>query len=155
MAQPQQPSLYVQVVTTSGEVYAGQADEVIAPGSEGQLGILPRHAPLMTTLKVGALIIKHGGAAEETLFIGGGFMEVADNRIIVLADDAERASDIDEARAQEARRRAEQDLEQARSDVDRAALTGEIERALGRLRVAEIQRTRRTRRTPEPGGSDL
>ncbi len=141
----QRPTLYVQVVTTTGEVHAGEADEVIAPGTEGQLGILPRHAPLMTTLKVGALVIKHAGT-EETLFIGGGFMEVADNRIIVLADEAERASNIDEAAAQEARRRAEADLAQDRSNVDRAALTGDLERALGRIRVAEIQRTRRTRR---------
>ena len=145
----QRPTLFVQVVTTTGEVYANQADEVIAPGSEGQLGILPRHAPLMTTLNIGALVIKRAGG-EETLFIGGGFMEVADNRVIVLADDAERASDIDEARAEEARRRAQQDLEQAQSDVDRAALTGEIERALGRIRVAEIQRTRRSRRAVAP-----
>ncbi len=138
-------TLQVQVVTTTGLIYEGEADEVVAPGSEGQLGILPRHAPLMTMLKVGALHIKHNGG-EETLFVGGGFMEVSNNQVIVLADDAERAADIDEARAEEARRRAEEALATAASDVDRAALEGQIERALGRLRVAEIQRHRRPRR---------
>jgi F-type H+-transporting ATPase subunit epsilon len=144
-------TLHVEVVTTAGGVYTGDADEVIAPGSEGQLGILPRHAPLMTTLAVGALHIKHGGT-EDTLFIGGGFMEVSDNRVIVLADEAERATDIDEARAQQARDRARRALDQATSDVDRAALAGELERALGRIRVAEIQRTRRARRGELPIG---
>lgn len=141
----QRLTLQVEVVTTTGLVFEGPADEVIAPGGEGQLGILPRHAPLMTTLTIGALHIKHAGS-EETLFIGGGFMEVSDNRVIVLADDAERASDIDEARAEEARRRAQQQLDQAAGDIDRAALEGEIERAIGRIHVAEIQRRRRPRR---------
>jgi F-type H+-transporting ATPase subunit epsilon len=141
----QRLTLQVEVVTTTGQVYEGPADEVVAPGGEGQLGILPRHAPLMTTLKIGALHIKHANS-EEVLFIGGGFMEVSHGRVIVLADDAERAADIDEARAEEARRRAQQQLEQAIGDVERAALEGEIERAIGRLHVAEIQRRRHPRR---------
>jgi F-type H+-transporting ATPase subunit epsilon len=138
-------TLQVQVVTTTGLVYEGEADELVAPGGDGQLGILPHHAPLMTTLKIGALHIKHT-TGEETLFIGGGFMEVANGEVIILADDAERASDIDEAHAQEARRRAEEALTSAASDVDRAALEGQIEQALGRIRVAEIQRHRHPRR---------
>jgi F-type H+-transporting ATPase subunit epsilon len=144
-------TLAVEVVTTTGRVFEGDADEVIAPGSEGELGILPRHAPLMTTLNIGALHIKLNGG-EETLFIGGGFMEVSNNRVIVLADEAERASDIDEAHAQEARRRAQQALDQATGDVDRAALEGALESAIGRIRVVEITRTRRPRRErPDQG----
>ena len=142
-------TLHVEVVTTTGAVYTGDADEVVAPGGEGQLGILPRHAPLMTTLTIGALHIKHDGT-EDTLFIGGGFMEVSDNRVVILADEAERATDIDEAKAEQARQRAQRDLAAATSDVDRAALEGQIERALGRIRVTEIQRTRRSRRGELP-----
>jgi F-type H+-transporting ATPase subunit epsilon len=141
----QRLTLQVEVVTTTGRIFEGEADEVVAPGSEGQLGILPRHAPLMTTLKIGALHIKLNGA-EETLYVGGGFMEVAHQHVIVLADDAERGADIDEAHAQEARRRAQQALEQATGDVDRAALEGALEVAIQRLHVAEISRTRHRRR---------
>src|SRR5271165_2643737 len=113
----QQHRLHVDVVTAAGTTFSGDADEVIAPGSEGQMGILPSHAPLLTTLKIGALIIKRG-AGEDTIFVAGGFMEVYHNQVTVLADDAEHADDIDEARAEEARRRAQHLLEQRSSDVD-------------------------------------
>ena len=95
MAQPQQRSeLHVRVVTQVGTIYDGTATEVVAPGSPdvGQLGILPHHAPLMVTLQVGAMHIKHGTDEEETLFIGGGFMEVYKDQVIVLADDAEHVN---------------------------------------------------------------
>jgi F-type H+-transporting ATPase subunit epsilon len=136
--------LHVEVVTQTGAIYANDADEVVAPGSEGQLGILPRHAPLMTTLKIGALRVKHGGN-EETIFIGGGFMEVFNDEVTILADDAERAANIDEAAAEEARRRAQTLLEQQTGDTDVAFLQGQIERAIGRLRVAEVHRQHRRR----------
>ncbi len=142
-------TLRVEVVTATGSTFSGDADEVIAPGGDGQLGILPHHAPLLTTLKIGALHIKRRGT-EETLFIGGGFMEVYQDMVTILADDAERADSIDEARAEEARRHAQTLLEQQTSDVDRAALVGEVERALGRIRVAEIHRQRSGRRAPPP-----
>jgi len=141
--------LHIEVVTQSGVIYSGDADEVVAPGGEGQLGILPRHAPLMTTLAIGALHIKHGNS-EDTLFVGGGFMEVLRDKVTILADDAERASDIDEAKAEEARKRAQQLLEQRVEGVDVGMLQGQIERALGRIRVAEVHRTRR-RHTELPG----
>lgn len=147
MSTPQR--LRVEVVTTTGAVYTGSADMVEAPGSEGQLGILPMHAPLMTTLTIGPLHIKHGDT-EDTLFIGGGFMEVSDDRVIVLADEAERATDIDEASAQQARDRAQRALDQATGDVDRVALEGQLERALGRIQVAEIHRTRHRNRAEFP-----
>ena len=137
-------TLHVEIVTTTGVVYTRDAYEVVAPGGDGQLGILPRHAPLMTTLTMGALHIKHDGT-EDTLYIGGGFMEVLDNRVVILADEAERATDIDEAQAEQARQRAQNALTAAASDVDRAALEGQIQRALGRIHVSEIHRTRRSR----------
>lgn len=149
MAQPaQRPLLHVSIVTQSGSVFDGVSDEVVAPGGAGQLGILPRHAPLMTTLTIGALHIKHNGG-EETFFIGGGFMQVLHNQVNILADDAEHAADIDEAHAEEARRRAQQSLDQQASDVDTAALQGEIQRALGRIHVAEIARRRGSGRRPQ------
>lgn len=143
----QRGALRVSIVTATGSIFSGDADMVVAPGGDGQLGILPHHAPLLTTLKIGALHIRRRGN-EETIFIGGGFMEVYQDTVTILADDAEHADDIDEARAQEARRHAEQLLEQQTSDVDRAALVGEIERALGRIRVADIRRQRGSRRMP-------
>jgi len=141
--------LHVEVVTQAGAIYSQDADEVIAPGSEGQMGILPRHAPLMTTLQIGALHVRHDGV-EDTLFVGGGFLEVYQGRVTILADEAEHAADIDEAAAEEARRRAQQLLEQQAGEVDIAFLQGQIERALGRIRVAEIQRRRRGTRPQLP-----
>src|SRR5579885_1651732 len=126
------PTLHVEVVTQDRNVYSGEADMVVAPGSEGVLGILPRHAPLLTLLKVGELRIKHDND-EDALFVAGGFMEVYHNVVTVLADAAERAEDIDAARAEEARRRAQAALEQRETDVDRGAMVGAMERALTRL----------------------
>jgi F-type H+-transporting ATPase subunit epsilon len=142
-------TLYVEVVTAERELYSGEADEVNAPGSEGQLGILPRHAPLLTTLKAGLLTFKLDGA-EEPLFVSGGFLEVFDNTVTVLADTAEYAEEIDQARAEEARRRAQDRLAQAQSNIERAELQAALERAIARLRVTEISRRRHGRRIQMP-----
>ncbi len=143
------PTLHVEVVTQDRNVYSGEADMVVAPGSEGVLGILPRHAPLLTLLKVGELRIKRDNQ-EDTLFVAGGFMEVAHNVVTVLADEAERAEDIDEAHAEEARRRAQAALEQREADVDQGAMVGALERAIGRLKVAETVRRRHGGHRPQP-----
>ncbi len=142
-------TMHVEVVTAERELYSGEADVVIAPGTEGELGILPRHAALLTTLKVGELLIRLGGA-EEPLFISGGFLEVSNNSVTVLAETAERAEEIDQARAEAARRRAQESLQQAQSDVERADLVGALERAVARLRVAEVARRRSGRRIQPP-----
>ncbi len=142
-------TMHVEVVTAERELYSGEADVVIAPGSEGELGILPRHAALLTTLKVGQLLIRLGGA-EEPLFVSGGFLEVSNNSVTVLAETAERAEEIDQARAEAARRRAQEYLQQAQSDVERAELVGALERAVARLRVAEVARRRSGRRIQPP-----
>ena len=97
----------LDIVTAERAVYSEDVEAVIAPGVEGQLGILPHHAPLMTTLQPGELIVKKGGE-EVRLVITGGFLEVRPDRVVVLADAAERAEEIDVSRAEEARRRAEQ-----------------------------------------------
>jgi F-type H+-transporting ATPase subunit epsilon len=142
-------TMHVEVVTAERQLYSGEADTVIAPGTEGQLGILPRHAALLTTLKVGEMLIKLGGA-EEPFFVSGGFLEVSNNRVTVLAETAEHAEEIDQARAEAARRRAQEYLVQARSDVERAELVGALERAVARLHVAEIARRRGGRRIQMP-----
>jgi F-type H+-transporting ATPase subunit epsilon len=142
-------TLHVEVVTAERELYNGEADVVSAPGSEGRLGILPRHAALLTTLIPGELSIKLGGA-EEPLFVSGGFLEVSDNSVTVLADTAEHAEEIDQARAEAARRRAQESLEQAASNVERAELLGALERAMSRIRVAELARRRGGRRLEMP-----
>ncbi len=142
-------TMHVDVVTAERQLYSGEADSVLAPGSEGQLGILPRHAALLTTLKVGELLIKLGGA-EEPFFVSGGFLEVSDNRVTVLAETAEHAEEIDQARAEAARRRAQDLLAQSQSDVERAELLGALERAVARIHVAEIARRRGGRRIQMP-----
>ena len=138
-------TMQVAVVTGESELFRGEAEEVIAPGVEGELGILPHHAALLTALKTGEMRIKMGNA-EEDLFISGGFLEVFNNTVTVLADVAEHAEDIDQARAEEARRLARERLSDAKDERERARLTGALERATMRLRIVETTRRRGNRR---------
>jgi F-type H+-transporting ATPase subunit epsilon len=142
-------TLHVEVVTAERELYNGEANLVSAPGTEGRMGILPRHAALLTTLGPGELRIELNGA-DEPLFVSGGFLEVSNNSVTVLADTAEHAEEIDEARAEEARRRAQERLEQAQSEMERVELQVALERALMRLQVAELARRRGGRRIEMP-----
>ncbi len=132
----------LDVVTAEREVFSDDVDEVVAPGVEGQLGVLPHHAPLMTTLLPGELLIKKGGE-EFYLAISGGFIEARPDRIIVLADTAERVEEIDIARAEEAKRRAEERLVEGIPGVDTARAEAALRRSLIRLRVAGRRRRRR------------
>jgi F-type H+-transporting ATPase subunit epsilon len=139
-------TLHVEVVTAERELYNGEADIVDAPGSDGQIGILPRHEALLTLLGPGPLIIKLRGA-EQPIFVSGGFLEVSNDRVTVLADTAENAEEIDQARAEAARRRAEERLNDVRSATERAELQAALQRAINRLRVSDIaRRTSSTRR---------
>lgn len=116
-------------------------DEVIAPGIEGQLAILPQHAAFMTMLAPGELILKKG--AEEMPFaVTGGYFEVLNNKVIVLADAAERADDIDVTRAEKAREAARAAMERRESIEDLAMASAALQRAMIRLRVAEHRRRR-------------
>jgi F-type H+-transporting ATPase subunit epsilon len=136
-------SLKIDVVTAERVVYSEEVDAVIAPGMEGQLGILPHHAPLMTTLQSGELVIRKGGK-EESLAISGGFLEVRPDHVIVLADQAERAEEIDVARAEAARKRAEERLKDKHTaGLDATRAETALRRALARLSVAEKVKTRR------------
>lgn len=142
-------TLHVEVVTAERELYNGEADMVSAQGTEGRLGILPRHAALLTTLAPGEMTIKLNGE-EEPLFVSGGFLEVSNNTVSVLADTAEHAEEIDQARAEEARRRAEERLAQAESDTDRAELNAALARSIARIHVAELARRHSGRRIQMP-----
>jgi F-type H+-transporting ATPase subunit epsilon len=134
----------LEIVTAERAVYSEDVDEVIAPGIDGELGILPQHAPLMTMLQPGMLTVKKDGD-ELNLAVSGGFMEVRPERVIILADTAERAEEIDVARAEEARRRAEEAKAGAAAVGAEAQMAAEasLARALARLKVAQRRRRER------------
>jgi F-type H+-transporting ATPase subunit epsilon len=139
-------NLRLEIVTAERMTYAGEVDIVIAPGIVGQLAILPHHAPLMTMLEPGELCVRKG-AEENFIAISGGFLEVLDNRVVILADAAERAEDIDLARATAAKERAQQGLKSSVSEVDHARAEAALRRSLARLKVAE-RRRRKEKRMP-------
>lgn len=114
---------------------------VIVPGIDGQLGILPHHTRLITALGTGELRIKKGGT-EQSMLISGGFVEVRPDKVIVMADLAEHSDEIDEARAVEARKRAEAELEAAHDPVDLARVRAALQTALMRERIATRRRSR-------------
>ena len=128
--------LQVELVTAEGRVLSEEADFVKLPGLGGELGVLPQHIPLLTPLKTGEVMVRNNGQ-EQYLFVAGGFVEVLPDRVVILADVAERAEDIDEVHAEEARRAAQEALAQEPGDAEAAV---QLERAIFRLRVAEIRR---------------
>ena len=131
----------LEIVTPERQVLTDEVDMVIAPASEGYVGILPHHAPLLTTLAPGELRIKKGGL-ETALAVFGGFMDVRGDRVIVLTEAAEHAEEIDLARAEAARERARRALEAGPAGPEEAAARASLERALVRLRVSERRRRR-------------
>ncbi|HIQ01877.1 MAG TPA: F0F1 ATP synthase subunit epsilon [Anaerolineales bacterium] len=135
----------LDIVTPEQELFTGEVDIVLAPGEDGQLGILPHHAPLITVLAEGELIVRQG-EEEFSFAVHGGYMQVLPDRVIVLADVAERAEEIDIQRAEEARRRAEELLKREAPPEERAAAMKALRRSLIRLRVARRRRPYR----PEP-----
>jgi F-type H+-transporting ATPase subunit epsilon len=128
-------------VSPERRAFTGEVDEVIVPGIDGQLGILPHHTRLITALGTGELRIKKDGT-EQSLLISGGFVEVRPDKVIVLADLAEHSDEIDEARAVEARKRAEAELEAAKDPVDLARVRAALQTALMRERIAVRRRSR-------------
>jgi F-type H+-transporting ATPase subunit epsilon len=126
----------LDIVTAERTVLSDEVDVIVAPGVEGQLGILPHHAPLMTMLQPGELVVRKGGE-EISLAITGGFLEVRPDRVIVLADAAERAEEIDVDRAEAAKRRAQERLAHRTPEVDVARAETALRRSLARLEVVE------------------
>lgn len=138
--------LQVEIVTAEQVIYSEDGvDQVVAPGSDGEFTVLPQHAEFVTTLRPGELRITKGGEIED-LAITGGFLEVRDDRIVVLADAAERIEEIDIERAEAARLRAQEALQEKQGLADLAMTQAALQRALMRLRVAE-KRGRRGRPT--------
>jgi F-type H+-transporting ATPase subunit epsilon len=129
--------LQLEIVTPERLAYEDTVDSVVLPGSQGELGVLPHHAPLITTLGVGELRIRKGGT-EESFAIVGGFLQVRPDKVVVMAETADMASEIDLERAQEARREAERALETGYHEgADLSAARAALQQALLRIRVAE------------------
>jgi F-type H+-transporting ATPase subunit epsilon len=139
-------AVQLRVVSVERSLFEGEVDGqgrpfLVCVGAEGELGILPRHAPLLTTLRPGPLLIRNG--SEETeLFVGGGFLEVLPDRVTVLADVAERADEISEESAEEARRRVRERLAGELTPEEHAEMAQILEMAEARLRLARIRRGR-------------
>ena len=135
-------TIHVDVVSAEESIFSGEATLVSLPGEVGELGILPKHAPLITRIKPGAVRIQRAdNKEEEFVFVAGGILEVQPGCVTVLADTAIRGKDLDEAKAVEAKRQAEEAMKNAKSDIDLAAATGEF--AAMAAQLAAIQKLRR------------
>ncbi len=132
-------TLHVDIVSAEGNIFSGEATMVFAPAEMGEVGIAPRHAPLLTRLKPGTVRVQNG-SEEQPFFVGGGILEVQPSLVTVLADTALRAKDADEAAAQRAKQSAEERLAGAKSDMDLARAQAELAEAAARL--AFIQKLR-------------
>jgi F-type H+-transporting ATPase subunit epsilon len=137
--------LQVELVTPEGRAHSEEADFVLAPGVDGDIGVLPRHIPLLTPLRNGEVLVRNGDT-EHSFFVAGGFLEILPDKVTILADAAERAEDIDETRAEESRKRAQELLSQDLGNYEAAA---DLERATLRLRVAEVRRRRHGHLPPQ------
>ncbi len=135
-------TIRLEIVTPEKMVFSDDVDLILAWGVEGQLGILPHHAPLMTMLQPGDLMYRKG-TREEYLTISGGFLEVRPDKVVVLADACERAEEIDVTRAEEAKKRAQEVLKTTAAGVDAAAAEAALRRSLARLKAVEKIRRKR------------
>ena len=136
------PTIHIDVVSAEEEIYSGEAEFVVLPGESGELGIYPRHTPLITRIKPGAVrIVPAGGGAEELIFVAGGILEVQPKVITVLADTAIRGADLDEAKAADALKRAEEARAKAQDKQEVAAVESELNTLAAQL--AAIRKMRR------------
>ena len=135
-------TIHVDVVSAEASIFSGEAEFVVLPGEAGELGIYPRHTPLITRIKPGAVrIVRADNDEEEFVFVAGGILEVQPNTVTVLADTAIRGHDLDEAKALEAKKLAEEAMKNAKSDIDFAAAQGEF--AAMAAQIAAIQKLRK------------
>jgi F-type H+-transporting ATPase subunit epsilon len=137
------PTIQVDIVSAEGELFSGAASEVFAPASQGDLGILPRHAPLLTLLRPGEVRVRTPGGEEHHFFVGGGALEVQPSRVTVLADTALRARDIDEAAALAAKQRAEDALREKGGHMTEAEALAELARVAAMMKVLKRLRDQR------------
>ena len=136
-------TIHVDIVSAEGELFSGEATMVFAAASQGDLGIAPRHAPLLTLLKPGEVRVQTAEGQELSFFVGGGALEVQPHKVTVLADTALRAKDLDEAAANEAKQRAEEALRDKSAQIDQAQALAELARAAAQLKL--IERLRKIR----------
>ena len=136
MVEQQQHTIHVDIVSAEGEIFSGAATMFFAPGILGDLGITPRHAPLLTRLKPGTVRVQAGGE-ESVFYVSGGILEIQPHMVTVLSDTALRAKDLDEVAAQDAKRRAEEALAGQSADLDVARAQAELLEAVARLKAIE------------------
>ena len=134
------PTIHVDIVSPEGELFSGAATAVFAPASQGDLGIMPRHAPLLTLLKPGEVRVRTPDGEEQHFFVGGGALEVQPQRVTVLADTALRARDIDEAAALAAKQRAEEALQQKGGHMTEAEALAELARVAALMKMLKRPR---------------
>ncbi len=136
-------TLLVDVVSAEESIFSGEAKFVALPGEAGELGIFPRHTPLITRIRPGAVRIERPDGSEEFVFVAGGVLEVQPDRVTVLSDTAIRGKDLDEAKASEARKAAEEAVKNAKSDIDLAKAQSEL--AVMAAQIAALRRYRQKR----------
>jgi F-type H+-transporting ATPase subunit epsilon len=136
-------TIHVDIVSAEGQMFSGEASMVFVPGTLGELGIAPRHAPLLTTLKPGEVRVQVEGQEEQVFYVGGGALEVQPNAVTVLADTAARAKDLDEAEALAAKNRAEEAVRGRTDKMELAQAQAELARAVAQLRAIERLRKKR------------
>lgn len=130
-------TMHVDIVSAEEEIFSGTANMVFAPAEMGEVGILPRHAPLIARLKPGEVRVRIEGQEDQYFFVSGGLLEVQPHVVTVLADTAVRARDLDEAQALEAKRRAEEALKNRQSEFEEAKALAELAEAAAQLRLLE------------------
>jgi len=144
-------TMRLEIVTAERVIYSEEVNILVAPGIDGELGILPHHAPLLTVLKPGEIrVVKDG--EETNISVGGGFLEVIGNKVTILADTAEHAEEIDIQRSEEALKRAQERVASVPSDADLERALATIRRSQARLKVAHRRRRRSEGRSGSPPG---
>jgi F-type H+-transporting ATPase subunit epsilon len=136
-------TIHLDIVSAERSIFSGAATMVFAPAEMGEVGIAPRHAPLLTRMKPGQVRVQAQSGDERVFYVSGGILEVQPHTVTVLADTAERAADLDEAQALEAKRRAEQVLSDRRGEIDYATAEAQLAQAIAQLQIIRRQQRQR------------
>ncbi|MCC5810453.1 MAG: F0F1 ATP synthase subunit epsilon [Ectothiorhodospiraceae bacterium] len=136
-------TMHLDIVSAEEEIFSGDVEFVVARATEGELGIMPRHAPLLARLQAGEVRVRRGGGEEQYFFVSGGMIEVQPKAVTILADTAARAKDLDEAAAEEAKKRAEEAIRNRSGEMDYARAQTELAAAAAQLRAIQSLRKHR------------